>query len=300
MPVSTSVFTGILFPIFFVVAIGWIVGRTFDLHRPTLAKLNTTVFVPALLFVKILESEIASAQFGMLVLFGVVHIALLLLIGFAVFSLPPLRSSRRLLVVAGTFSNIGNYGIPLTVLTFGPHMVGHLAVLLLVQNTLTFSIGHYLLSQHKQWQRQLSLALFNPVTLAAFCAFALRGLQVELPQPLSAPLKLLADGLVPVALITLGAEMAAGSVRAPIAPIAGVSLMRFVVAPVVASILAWAFAFPPDLSALVVVTAALPVAVNVYLLASQHDREATLATTLIIWTTLLSAIAVSFWIAVVR
>lgn len=105
---------------------------------------------------------------------------------------------------------------------------------------------------------------------------------------------------MPVALITLGVELAVGWARAPLGAVASVSVLRFVVAPLVAWGLALALGFPPDVVAVLVVVSVLPVAVNVYLVAAQHDREPALAGALVLITTLLSALALPVWIALFR
>lgn len=295
-----SALFNILLPIFLLIGVGWLAGRRLALDRGTLARLNTSILVPALLFLRVRDADWPPGQALLLAVFAVAHIAILGLFAWWTLGFTPWRESRRLLTTAALFPNVGNYGLPLVALAFDPAAGGIIAMLLLVQNVLNFTLGPALLAPPGPRGAAWRAGLLNPVLLAGAAGLLVRLWPAPFPVPLEQALQLLGQGLVPVALITLGVELAVGWTRAPLGPIVSVSLLRFLVAPLVAWGLALALGFPPGVVAVLVVVTALPVAVNVYLVAAQHDREPALASALVLITTLLSAFTVPVWIGLFR
>ncbi len=133
-----------ILPVFFVIGLGYTIHKKFQLDIRSLSKVTFYAFVPALIFVKIYETNI--------------HLDLLKAIGFtAVFLLvqglsthvitrqlkyqPALKNAVKNSVM---FYNSGNYGLPLIELIFMGSPVANLAIsvqimVLMVQN---FSTTH--------------------------------------------------------------------------------------------------------------------------------------------------------------
>ncbi|NLC43469.1 MAG: AEC family transporter, partial [Clostridiales bacterium] len=55
-----AIFLDNIAPLFLIIFIGWLLGKKFSLDIYTLTKMNIYVFVPALVFVKIVETEITK------------------------------------------------------------------------------------------------------------------------------------------------------------------------------------------------------------------------------------------------
>jgi predicted permease len=101
--------------------------------------------------------------------------------------------------------NSGNYGLPLIELVLGRQFVGFQALVLAINNVLTFTVGIWLLARSK-----LSIAeatkqvLSMPLIYAVLLGIVLSATQTSLPKPLLVSLKYLGDGLIPVALGDFG------------------------------------------------------------------------------------------------
>jgi len=104
--------------------------------------------------------------------------------------------------------------------------------------------------------------------------------------------------LIPVALITLGAQLSRSWSAANLLPISAVSFLRLAISPLLAAALIPCFGFSGPAASLLVVAAGMPVAVNVYILAAEYERDDALASQAVFWTTLLSAVTVSALLAV--
>jgi predicted permease len=303
---ALTILVNIILPIFILVGVGVVLDRFFTLDLPTLSKLNFYVFVPALVFIKTLDAHLSPALFGTVALFTVVHIALMFTLSWGLFKLPPFARQRPVLTLGAILSNAGNYGIPLATLAFGAQGASAMAIVVLVQNFATFTAGLWIMdSGRTHWLDVFKGFLKVPVVWAVVAALALLVLQVDVPKPLRDPLAYLSDGLVPVALITLGVQLARSHLGAQLKTVSLITAIRLLVSPLLALLLAalWAQVAPAyinPVAPVMVIAAGMPVAVNVYILSVEYARDSELASQMIFATTLLSALTLTGWLLLVR
>jgi predicted permease len=301
-----AIIVNILFPIFLLVGIGVLADRFFKLDLPTLSKLNFYVFVPALIFVKTLDAKLSPALFGTVALFTAVHIILMFLLSWALFRLPPFSQQRPVLTLAAILSNAGNYGIPVATLAFGAQGASAMAIVVLVQNFMTFTAGLWIMdSGRSHWLDVLKGFLKVPVVWAVAAALLVMVLKVDVPKPIHDPMTYLADGLIPVALITLGVQLARSRLGAQLKSVSLVTAMRLLLSPLLAVVLAavWALISPASIgqvAPVMIIAAGMPVAVNVYILSVEYERDSDLASQTIFATTLVSALTLTVWLLLVK
>lgn len=304
MPAFLQILINIIFPVFALIGVGALLDRTFKPDLPTLSRLNFYVFVPALVFTRLLGSPLDGEMIGLVLGFNLVHLVILLAASWLLFGLPAFRRYRPLLIASTLFNNSGNYGLPFAQLAFGDFGVQVMAFVLVFQNVISFTLGLWLLGSEKEgWQQRLMNTLKAPVLYAVVAAFLLNALRVELPAPLLFPLTQLGNALIPIALLTLGVQLSRVSWdgQAGILAIAGV--MRLVVAPLAALGLAWVWrgAIPVRVDMVfpvLVCAAALPTAVNVYILAAECNHKPALASQIVFWSTLASAVTLPIWLMI--
>jgi predicted permease len=199
----------IVFPIFAVIAIGWLYAR----YRRTRGgidmafanELNMDVFVPALVISAMVSKsfELASYQWlaagAALVMLG----SGLLAWGLATL----LREQAKTFVPPVMFVNAGNMGLPLMVLAFGEDALPAAVVLFFVENTLHYTLGTWLLDHRARlwnlWR--------NPVIAASIIGIGLSLAKVELWHPVYLAIKLLGEIAVPLLLFSLGVRLAVSS-----------------------------------------------------------------------------------------
>jgi hypothetical protein len=297
----------IILPIFVIIGIGFAMDRKFRLDLDTLSKLNFWVFVPALLFIKLLDANISAADMFSVGIFTIVQIAILFLLCIAAYSNSRFITSRAVLSMSTIFNNCGNYGIPLVIFAFPdtPGLLGALAVIICVQNLLSFTFGIWLFERRKHGTAKILMGFAKiPVVYAAVIALFMKWRGILPPLQVDMPLRFLSDGLVAVALITLGAQLSRSLTKSDPLPLAAVSLMRLVVSPLVAFAMlpffGWHLYSSLPLAAMLVVIAGMPVGVNVYILAAEYKRDEALASQAIFWTTLISPITLAILLAICR
>ena len=296
-----SILYTVIVPIFLLIGLGVLLDRRFRLDLPTLNKLNFYAFVPALVFVKLLEADVSAGQLARIGAFSLLHGALLFTLAWLIFSHRALKAHQTVLALGTLLSNVGNYGIPLVLLAFGDQQIGVITVIVVVQNLLTFTLGIWLFERKGRQARQVLASMLGiPVIYAVAIALALHFSYLRLPAPIMVPLRYLADGLIPIALLTLGAQLSRTRLTHGAPSLATAGALRLLISPVVAAALIPVFGFTPPVSSVLIVASAFPVAVNVYILAAEYRQDEALASQAIFWTTLLSAVTMSMLLLLVR
>ncbi|MFN4326773.1 MAG: AEC family transporter [Azonexus sp.] len=222
----------ILFPIFGIVAAGYLYGRR---HKPEMAvanRLNMDVFVPALVFAAMAGKSFDLAAYAPLALGAFLLLAACGLLAWPISRL--IGMQPKTLVPPMLFNNSGNIGLPLAVLAWGEDALPAAVILFMVENTLHFSLGARLLDPTT---RLLTLWRI-PVVAAAIAGLAVALLKIPVWQPLLIAIKMLGDVSVPLLLFSLGVRMTDVNFRdwqvavgsALLRPLAGMAIAPGVIA----------------------------------------------------------------------
>jgi malonate transporter and related proteins len=291
-------------PLFALVLIGYLIGRSGRWpvsYSEALTKFLFAVPLPALLFrlgsdlsrLPPVDVRVLVAFFGgCLALFVIAR-----LLGWLLFRLDGVGQS--VFALGGIFSNNVFLGIPLAAAALGDAALPSIG-LVLVFNSLTLWT---LATASVEWARhgELSLegfgktlrsVLTNPIvaSILAGSAFGLTGWR--LPAMIDAPLAMLAQPAIPVSLVVLGMGLAQYGLRAGWEVAAGIVALKLVGQPLIVWAIAWAIGLPPVETQAVVLLAALPVGINVYLMAREFKAiEGPVATSMLL-STLLAAVSV--------
>jgi predicted permease len=203
----------VIAPVFVLIGVGYLVQKRLGLDLKTLTRLNFWIFVPAFLFVRIYESTLSGAQLGQifvhfLLFFPLLGILTWLFAGGMKF---PDRM-KRALTASVLFYNSGNYGIPVAKLAFpGAELPLQVqAAIVMMQNISNFTIGVFLIAGGRGARRRDTLkeVMRLPMIYVLVLAWLMRWLQIPVPAPVNQGLHWLESALVPVAVVTLGAQMA--------------------------------------------------------------------------------------------
>ena len=287
------------------VALGYAVQKRVGLDLQTLARLNFYVFVPAFLFVKIYESTLSPADLARIGLhFSLFFVLMGILAWFlaTVFGLG--ERMKRALTASVIFYNSGNYGIPVAQLAFGgaalPLQVQ--AAMVMLQNITTFTVGVFIMAGGRGARRRDTLLeIFKlPMIYVLALAAIMRYFGWAPLPPINTALHFVADALVPIAVVTLGAQMA--GLKAPkFGRDLSLSLiLRLVAAPILGFVLVWALGIKGLLGQSLMVSTCFPTAVNSALLALQFENEPEFAAAAVFYSTLVSVFTVSATIYAAR
>lgn len=261
---------GIVFPIFAIVAAGWLYARyrksRGGIDMGFANQLNMEIFVPALVFAALTAKSFDLAAYDRLAIGALV---LLLASGLLAWGLARLLGEQpKTFAPPLMFVNAGNMGLPLLVLAFGEAALPAAVVLFFVENTLHYTLGTWLLDHHAR--------LWNlwrvPVTFAALAACAVNLSGIEIWPPLYTAIKLTGDVAVPLLLFSLGVRLAVSQFSD-----LRVGLIAAVARPAIGMALAWALGHALGLSgpdaAILLVFGALPPAVLNFVFAERYRQE---------------------------
>jgi predicted permease len=303
------IFIQVLLPILLLVGLGALVQRSHPLDIMTLSKLQIYLFVPAFLFVRVFESRLTWGQMA--------GVAGAVLLGKVLMALPVWALLRRMQADAGTTAvvlmsgvifNAGNFGIPVAERAYGPAGGEVQALVVMMSNLTLWGIGYGAMAAISGSGSRAALTGYFrlPMIYVLAAAFLLRALGVRPPgageddNPVIYTLRLLAAGLVPLALITLGAQMAQQA-RWPrwrvVVPVLAIKLLLL---PVAVAAAVWILGLWPWPGAMLIVAAAGPTAVNTLLMTVEQGGDIELAADCVFWTTLLSGITVTLVLAIVQ
>ncbi len=305
-----SLFFGVVLPIVAAILVGIAIDRRFHLDLATLVRMNLYVFVPAFIFVRLVESNIPGVLGFRAVAFTLVMIGLMALLSWLVARICRLETpSRKALQLSTMFYNSGNYGIPLMTLAFSPLGPVLQAFVLMTMNVSTFSIGLWLAASQNHdrqqgWWRPLIPILRQPSIHAIFGALLIKAMHVEdsvmAITPIWKPLGYLGDGLVGFALLTLGVQLS--QTKPP--PIRGhlalALVIRLLAAPIIAAGLVRIFGFEREIAHILILGAATPTAVNTALLAHEFKADGRFASAAVFYSTIFSAVTVTLVLFILK
>ncbi|WP_323001261.1 AEC family transporter [Denitromonas sp.] len=256
----------ILFPLFAIVAVGFVVGRRM---RPDLShanKLNMDVFVPALVFAALASKPFRPDNDIPLLLATLVLVVGSGLAGWALAR--ALGIAPKTLVPPVMFNNCGNLGLPLAVLAFGEQALAPAVVMFMVSNLMHFSFGAWLLDHNVR----LVTLWKVPSVLATFAGLAVGMSGLALWAPLLTAIRMLGEISIPLMLFALGVRLSDSRITAIGLGVLG-AVARPVIGMAIAAALLVVMDFPPQQQALVLTFGALPPAVLNYIFAERYHQE---------------------------
>jgi predicted permease len=256
---------------------------------------NLYLFVPALTLSRLAETPLSASTIGTVAIAVFLNTLFLWLVSWFVGRTMSWSPTVQATVTLGSMlGNSGNYGLPLIELVLGRQFVGFQALVLAINNVLTFTVGIWLLARSK-----LSIAeatkqvLSMPLIYAVLLGIVLSATKTSLPKPLLVSLKYLGDGLIPVALVTLGVQLAEQFEFRNGAALTAAAFLRLVASPLSMFAIVHLLGIQPELGRVLILGASVPTAVNTALLAIEFGVNPSLASAIVMVTTLLSPVTVT-------
>ncbi len=298
----------IIAPIFGIIAIGYLSGRTGYLSEAAARGIGDFAFnitIPALLFRTIVLAKFGEvAPFGILAsFFGSAAIVWVLSVLATRFILRRPAADGPPIAMSAVFGNSIMLGLPIGVATFGNDALAPISIILavhapifLLSATLHSAVvetgdGQSLWTALVGIGRTLSR---QPIIVAIIAAGIWRTSGIDVPGPMMAMLEMLSRAGVPAALIALGLSLRSFEVRGDVATLSVMLGLKLAALPALAAVMAYGVFRLPDISAkMVVLTAALPAGANSYLYALKSGRAVNSASGAVAIGTAISAVTLA-------
>lgn len=284
----------VLGPIFLLVIGGAFVQLRTPIDIKPLATLQIRVLVPAFLLVRLSESSLSwdgvwKVALGIAVI--KIVMAAIIVIGASLAKLS--RETTFVLLITTCVFNAGNFGIPVAERTFGSSGAAVEAVVVLMSNFSLWGIGYAVMSAQSSPGLSWVKHYFSlPMPYAFILALLIKATGLHVPEPIWSPIRWCADAVVPVALLTLGMQLAKQA-RWPNLQFVSVAVVaKLIVMPVIACGVCFALGYWSWPGAQMVLAASSPSAVNAVLLAVDQKADVERTTDIVFWTTALASVTV--------
>ena len=307
------IFRDVCLPIFLLMGFGWGIDRKFTLDLGSLVKLNIYLFVPAFLFVKVVESPDSGTLGVQVTLFSCCVIAAMYFASHVIGRLlGESPGERNAMAMSTMFYNCGNFGIPVTALAFPVLGPGIHVWALMTMNLATFSIGMLIAKaqgaakdekESKAAKLGHWLSIFKQPSISGILLALLinwTGFDVEGITFVWKPVSFLAEALVAFALVTLGVQLSKTQPPPIKGHLAWALGLRLIGGPLVAAGIAKLFGFTGETAAVLILGASAPTAINTALLAHEFKAEGGFAAAAVFYSTLLSIVTVTIVVAVLK
>jgi malonate transporter len=294
-------------PFFGLIGLGFVAGRLLRHSESGLAWMNAFIVyvaLPALFFNLVSRTPLSELANGSFVAVTMAATA----IAFGLSFVTGLAVSRgdlgvsAMQGVAGAYSNIGYMGPGLTLSALGASSAAPTALIFVGDTILLFSLLPFLMAlAHREggrWWRMAGLVIWrilsHPFNLATAAGILAAALQWHPPIAIDRIIKLLQGAAAPCALFGMGVMVALRPMRAVTRELPILLLIKLILHPLIVwTLLSWIGGFDRVWVFTAVLMAALPPALNVFIMASRYQTYVERASNLILVGTLLSVITVT-------
>lgn len=284
--------TDVLLPVVLVAALGALLAARVPIDQETISKITLYLLSPALVAETVLHTPIQMSEAVRLTLAYVAVLIVSLLIGWACGLGGDRRSARSLSISVGLW-NAGNMGLPIALFAFGQAGFERATILFLVSFIGMYAVGPAVLTMGRDGVTLAGTAqavMRLPVLWVAAVALGVRGLDVPVPEGVDRGVTLLAQATLPMILLALGLQLGAGGWIRPTARIWAATGARLVIGPASAWAIGWTVGLRGEALAVLILSAAMPTAVNALLIAREYEGDTDAVAATIVTTTLISIV----------
>ena len=273
--------------VMFMVGVGWLFGKLGYIkkeHKGLMIKLIISAGMPALVVNNVFGNlDLASLDRPVLLfLLPALSMLITLLLGILLAKiLKPDAKRRGGFITMCAFSNSIFVGLPMNTGLFGDAAVPFVMCFYIVNTTLFWTVGNYLISRsgegetHEKGFFKNLKKLVSPPLIALAISLPLLALGVKMPEAVIKLSGYMGNIVTPIALFYIGYALYEYGLKSmkPDKYMIGVALMRFIAAPLVMLALCKLFSFGGMPSGVMVVESAMPVMTQAVVLAAAHDAD---------------------------
>ncbi len=287
----------ILLPIFLLVTIGFVLQKKLKMDVRTFTKINMFIFIPAVLFTKVYNTEVTLQFFGTVFAYILGIEAAMFLLGefiARVFKYP--RSIKKAFSNSLLFFNSGNYGLPLVELVFkgNPLATTVQIFIMLIQNITGNTFGVFQASTgNSGYKKALKSILLMPSPYVLAVVLVIKLLHVKVPDFIMVPLNYISGGFIAIALITLGVQLAGIKFDFRFRDILLSCFIRLMLSPALGFLLVLLLGVKGVMAQSLILGAATPTAVNTAIIAKEFDNEPEYSSQIVFVSTIFSTFTIS-------
>ncbi len=270
-------------PYFGLIVLGYASGRMKRIPDAGLEWMNFFIIymaLPALFYRILAKTPFEQLNNVPFIVAATVATVLVLMLSFAVtLAIGRNLAQSTIAALAGAYGNIGYMGPGLALATLGTQAAAPVALIFCFETLLFFSLMPLMMAVARPSYRVLSRVMFDvlrkialhPLVIATALGVASAAVRFEPPLALDRLMQFLQNAAAPCALFTLGVTVALRPFTRVPSEVPVLVLIKLVAHPIVTLLLLTALGpFDPDWVKTAVLMAALPPALNVFVLARQY------------------------------
>ncbi|RME63176.1 MAG: AEC family transporter, partial [Caldilineae bacterium] len=203
-----GIFINIVMPVFVLVLLGALAGRTLELEARTMTRYAYYLLAPAFVLNIIGDANVSGALALRMIGYIVVVEVGCALLGYGVARL--LGRSRKMIgayILVGVFGNVGNFGLPIIEFRLGTEALVPATVYFLAVSTTSFIIGVAAAGGSQGGVLAGVKSVVRTPALVAIIPALLFNMSGGMPVALERIVNLLAGAMIPTMLATLGVQL---------------------------------------------------------------------------------------------
>lgn len=303
MPALLLTFLNVLAPVFIIVGLAYAFSRRLQLNARTLSRISYYILTPAFVFSLLSTAKIEAELAARMVLFITLVYAGTAALAFVVARmLGRSVAMTAAYVMIAAFGNVGNFGLPISQFAQGREALVPATVFFLANLVFAFIVCVTAANLATRAERgsigdAVMRVVKTPALLALPPALLVNVLNVPVPAFVARAADLLAGALVPIMLITLGAQFAAAKIPRLSPDMLLAAGIRLVGGPVFAFALIGFFDLPELVSNVGILQASMPAAVLVSIIALENKLLPEFVTATVLFSNLASMVTLSVVLA---
>lgn len=303
-------------PLVLIIIVGFLLGKVLDLNVKTLSSLIIYALTPAVVFIQTYTAEL-DISLLLVLIFAILAPAVFGAIGYFISKLRRFEPGvKGAFINSLMFYNSGNFGLPLVILVFSsmPYIIDgqtpYLAyattvqsVVMIVQSITTVTIGYSLASNKSEsiktaLKHTFRLPVLYVIPLAIILKYFVKYDFTKFP--LWTGIEYLKNGLVPVALLTLGAQLSNSKLNVTNPDSLLSNAIRLIGGPAVAFVLIKLFGLTGVAAQTLMISTSVPTALQTALIAVERDNQPELASQIVLGSMILCPITLTFVVYISR
>mgnify|MGYP002801512347 FL=1 len=298
----------IVLPLFFLMAIGYIIKRTGMMNETSVKQVNSVIFkifLPLLVFLNIYNTELAESFNSKLLLYAVAGVLIQFVLSLCLVILVEKENSRRGVMLQGMFrSNFVLFGIPISTALFGEQAAGLAAILIAViiplYNVLAVISLEIFNGRRPNILKILLGIVTNPLIIGSVVGVLFLLFHIELPTVLYETVSDISGIATPLAFIILGASFNFGDVGKYVRELSLVLGCKLVFFPVLFLGIALLLGFRDAPLAVLLTVFGAPIAVSSFTMAQQMGGDHALAGQLVVFSSIFSIVTMFLFIFLLK
>ena len=294
-----SVFYNIILPILLVASFGVILQKLRPSPLGFLSPALLYILSPCLVIDGIINANLPTNVSVKIVTTSITCSLVMLVLGLVIANLSKMtKDTKSSFVLASTFPNAGNMGIPISFLAFGEEGLSLALIIFVAQGIISWPLGTLIVARAQTigWKEPLIQVLKLPTLYAVPIALFIRFINFSIPSNLYRPIDMMADAAIPCMLLLLGYQLSNGLKEINLKDLVLLNITRLILSIPVVYLITIVFNITDIAQNTLIVMAAMPTAVFTVLLATEFGTKGQYVANSVITSTLLSMITLTILI----